>query len=61
MNYEDAKLEQVAIQYASKEVENVIEDVRCNLDDLIREDTLKHIKNAFIDGYKLKESEVTND
>ena len=48
MNYEDAKLEQKAILYAEKEVENVIEDVRCNLDDLIREDTPKHIKNAFM-------------
>ena len=48
MNYEDAKLEQKAILYAEKEVENVIEDVRCNLDDLIREVTPKHIKNAFM-------------
>lgn len=59
MDHEDLVLEQKAIQYAYDEVEHFVEDVLCNLDDFIREDTLRNIKDAFIAGYKFKESEVT--
>lgn len=54
-------LEQKAMQYAYNEVEHFVEDVLCNLDDFIREDTLINIKDAFIAGYKFKESEVKNE